>query len=448
MAKLIKKAVRTGETKTYETKVWCLKCGSQISSLSRNCSRCGGTRKVKYDPKTETENTRREITGENLEKVKSGAQPCVFCETLTWNFDDAKNGYVCDRCGGSKKTVVPDSSGQELPESTSAHVVNHPTQKTAPEARTNDFEEPRKSVPTWVKIGGLAIGAILLLWLVISLFSAHEVRGYVSSVYWERSANQNELVLKNGEGFNPPANAVIQGSRPEYYGDQPNQVGVTYGSYMVTSTPEVVGYEQGKYYVTSTPEVVDVTYGEAPLIETPGAYFYGPEYDCGDPTPEAGGSVTYEQCADLFQEDSTYGYGEPEPTYVYAPVVDVEMTTEETPVYSKPVDIARTAAPTPVYGTPTPIYKEYYTYSFWEWVTIESLTTNGFSNEAYWPEGQNDDLHMVEPISEFYKIVIKYDNGKEKVYEGSDPSLLTKYLLEDEVIGRFNIFGGFLGDNK
>jgi len=337
----------------------------------------------------------------------------MYCGSITWNFDAEKNGYVCPQCsaGTGEKTDYELGGGEASP------TITYNPRPRPPQSRV---VQKVSGMPIWQKIAGgtgILLVAALVVWFVSALFTTHEVRGQVTLIYWERQAHQTVKKLLQGEGFGLPTNATPSGPPiSKLYDYEDNIVGYTHGTYTEMSTPEETGHTHNTI-----------------LIETPGAYYDGPDYDCGPPTEEVGQSVTYAQCHDDLQEDSTWGDGESEETPVYAPQIPVEMTTD----------------PTPVYGTPTPIYKDWYVYTYWEWVTTMILpTTSGNDNNAYWPSGLNDEYHQVVNDSQYYKVVIQYDNGQEKTYDGSDPSLLAKYLLGDTVIGYFNVFNGFIRDNK
>ena len=379
MPTLVSVGEDTGRTKTYESEIRCPTCNGTLSSLEDNCPKCGNVRQVMPEDE-DIKETKHALEGEELAKVKGGAHPCKYCETLTWNYEEKEKGYVCDHCGaGTGKKTDFELAGGKVTKPVPPPVPQIPQVGTL-------SANPEPGFPLWGKISAGVLALALVIWLIVSLVTTHDVGGKVTSVEWSRSAHQTENQLLDGQGFELPYAATMVGTpEPKFYSNQSNVVGQTHGTYFVTSTPKVVGHTHGTYFVDSTPEVISTEYAEID-IETPGAYYFGPDYDCGSPTKEAGGSVTYRQCHDRYQYDSTFGKGKSAPTKVYAPVVKVEFTTEPTNEYAPVVDVERTTMPTPVYGTPTPIYKDYYIYKYWSWMDTGPLpTTSGRDNKAFWP---------------------------------------------------------------
>lgn len=444
MTKVISTGNRTGKSKTYETLVTCGSCGQQYSSLEVDCPHCRSNGQLKYSAK-DVKRTGKVLEGDDLAKVKGGNHLCPWCNKPTWNYDAEKRHYVCaNGCGGNTGEGPSDyvlAGGQEVPKPQS--FIPTPTSPAEDSTKPTEIN--------WKLIGGIAAGVvviILFVWFIAGLFTTHNVNGSVESVSWVRKSHQTTNTLMNGSGFGLPANATAVGtpeSKIARYHD--NVVSTEQPVYYVTSTQEEVGHTNSTYYIDSTPEVVGHTHSTI-QIETPGAIYTSEPYDCGEPTEEAGGSVSYDQCTDTLQEDSTYGEGESEETPVYAPVVPVKMTSVDTPVYADPVNVKRTALPTNIYGTPTPEYEDYYWYTYWEWINTGNLEASGYDNNPQWPAGIEDDKNKVINDSEQYQVIVKYDNGDVETYNSSDPVLLQKYILNELVVGKFNIFGGFAGDDQ
>lgn len=401
-------------TKTILTEVKCQSCGGVIKSTDKMCPNCEAPRPTKYTH-DQVKETGIEITGDDLKRVKAGADNCPACGSLDWKYDREANGYACTQCGygTGEKTDYEMAGGKIEAESLPKPKVSSPQATVSPQ-----FSTPKKDIliKPWMYGVGLVV-VLLFSCLIWALTNTHPVNGNVASVEWQITAHQEELQLKNGEGPYPPAQATITSSKQELYDWEDNQIGETHGQYYVTSTLEQTGH----------------THGEDVAVETPGAIYTSIPYICSGPTMEAGASVTYDMCSDDIQDDPTWGYEE----------------SPETPVYAPQVDVLQTTMPTPVYGTPTPLYRTYYYYNFWEWTNVGSLnSTYGYDNYPYSPSGQTDDYHRVVEDSHFYKVTIEYDNGEQAVYEGSDPGLLTKYILGEPVIGYFNALGGLNSDNQ
>lgn len=445
MPRLVRENVDSGRTKTYNTEFNCLSCGTKLNALDTNCPRCGSPRPASL-PISQLKKG-EELRGQDLERVKSGGGNCKYCGTFTYNYDHKKNGYVCPSCSAG----TGEKSDAELAGDTSQPAKSHSTPAFIPAPVVNSTTSSSGKIPTWqIIVGGT--GAFLLIslcvWLLILIITPHNVAGYVSSVNWARSARQEENQLKSGEGFGLPQNATPIGtpeSRIARYKD--NVVSTAQPTYFVTSTPKVIDTHYGTKYVDSTPEVIGHTHSMIPA-ETPGDYYDGPDYDCGDPTVEPGNAITYRQCHAVYQEDSTWGEVESEETPEYAPVVQVEVTTQATYVYADPVDVVRTTEPTLIYGTPTPIFEDYYWYTYWEWTFIEELRSSGQDNNAYWPTGTVDEYHRVINGNEQYQVTIQYENGHTETYTGTDYALIQKYILGEPVIGQFNVFGWFMKDDQ
>lgn len=396
-------------TITKETQVPCDSCGAMISSLSENCPSCGATRRLGYKHSEVVEG--EGLEGENLSRVRSGADKCPHCNSLSFNYDANKRGYVCAQCGagdGTKSDHELAGGSADVPSSPALSPSIHPT---------HHQDAPPPSVGKKIGLGALsALGLAAITMLIVALVTTHPVSGKVSAVSWQIEAHQEQYVQKSGEGLELPPGATLVGSETRYWGDQENIIGETHGEYYVNSTPEVIGHTHSEIQ-----------------IETPGAIYTSEPYICSGPTMEPGGSVSYDMCTDTLQDDSTWGIGESAETPVYAPVVPVLQTT----------------VPTLIYGTPTPINKTWYFYTYWEWVNTGKLnTTRGENNHVSSPTGQSDATHRVVVDTQTYQVTVIYDNGHQEVYESGNPELLQKYLLGSPVLGRFNMFNGFVGDDR
>lgn len=407
--KLIRKGVKIeGAHSIHYGTVKCAACGGDIPSQDEACPHCGASRKTQYDV-NEIKVGEKVTDRQDIAKAEQGAHNCQYCGDLTWNYSEKDQGYVCDKCGGKTRPGGP--SEYEL-----AGGQSDPTPLPVYESTNSLPDAPTPGLPLWAKIAigvGGAVILIVLVWFLAGLFTTKSVHGTVSQVYWERHASQEENQLLTGEGWNLPSNATPQGT-PE--------------SRFSHNQDNIVDYTRREYYVTSTPEVDYYEYGEVTL-ETPGAITTSEPYDCGSPTPEPGGFVSYDQCYDEYQEDSTY--------------VTVEDTENPTPVYKDSVDIRVTSQPTPVYGTPTPIFKDYWRYTYWQWVKLFDLDpASGNNNDPVWPQGQMDATHRVVNGQQLYRVVITFDNGYVKTLESSDPGLLVKYLQGMDITGHFNNYGG------
>lgn len=404
---MIRKGVKAGKRIFHKGTVRCQSCGEPIPSSEQDCPSCNANRKVGY---AVSEIAIGEQTQDpaDIAKIERGAHPCGHCGKLTWYYDATERGYICEKgCGAntgedSKVTNYVLAGGK--PEVDRPVKLNKRYLPSAPDL----------SMPLWQKlaIGGAGLGVLVfVIWFFISLMTTREVQGVVSDVYWERHAHQEEYQLLTGEGWDLPADATPVGDpQSRFHHDQENIIDYTYLEYTVTSTPEVIDYEY-----------------DTVMIETPGAIFTSEPYECGDPTPEPGGYVSYDECVDEYQEESTYGEGLSDPT----------------PVYANPVIIQMTSEPTPVYGPPTPIYKDYWVYTYWQWVKLFDLGTNsGHNDDPQWPNGQVDSTHRAVNDSQYYRVEITFKNGYIEIIEGSDPSVLEKYFVGIGIKGFFNIFGG------
>ncbi len=412
MPKIIRTGIKFG-TQYNRGILKCRSCGGEIVSNEDNCPHCGATRPADYSI-TDVKVGEKVTDPEEIKKIQGGAHNCAYCGALTWNYDAQKGVYDCGSCGANQGEKTDYEIGGGQSNASGASNVSVSNAESSPISSS-----PLQTLP-WKKIfvgAGVLVALGFFIWLIVSLTTTHEVKGVVQSVSWERQSHQEEYQLLNGSGWDLPADATPVGTpASKYYGDQEN----------------VIGYTHGEYEELSTPEVVDYTYSTI-QIETPGAISTTEPYICSEPTEEAGGYVSYDMCTDEVQADSTYGEGKSDPTPVYAPQVMVQMTT----------------VPTPVYGTPTPIYKNWWIYTYWQWVNVGNLPdTSGHDNEVFWPEGKVDTTHRVVNDFQHYEVVIHYDNGKDMTYQGSDPKLLDKYVIHDNVIGYFNAFGGLNGDNK
>jgi len=438
-------SVPNGQIEIEETLVTCSTCGSKISSTETNCPNCGNVRKLDYTP-DEVTPTGNILKGEMHDRIKAGGDKCQACGSINWNYDKARNGFVCTQCGygtGERTDYVLGGGWEETqPKYSPPNIYEDP----------NTFQDI-SDIP-WKKIGIVGGGIVvflLLAWLIISLFSTHEVSGRVTFVEWQRINHQEVYVIQNGEGFGLPSQATQIGE-PEYKytgRDRENIIATEQPLYYITSTPNPISTTFDTNHVDSTPEVTGYSYSLID-IETPGAITTKEERCTGIPTMMPGASESFEMCDNTYQEDSTWGKGNSPATPEYAPVVQVAQTSQPTIVYADTVDVAVTSLPTNVYGTPTPVYDYYYVYTYWDWVMVgEPMVLSGSDNNPIWPQGQVDEFHRVVNDSEYYRAVIVYDNGQEKVYEGSDPNIVYKYALGEEVTGYFSgLFNIFKGDNQ
>ena len=239
----------------------------------------------------------------------------------------------------------------------------------------------------------------------------------MTNVEWKIVSHQEQKNKLNGEGWILPNEATETRREERFYDWDKNQIGEEYGSYYVTSTPYQTGetHSQVKY-------------------ETPGAIFTGEPYQCGtEPTIIPGGSPSFEECASVYQEDSTFVWGD----------------SEATPVYADTVNVLQTTLPTPIYGTPTPINKIYYFYTYWEWQNIGLLPdSSGDSSEIHYPAGQTDTTHRVVVDSETYIVTLTFDNGYIDVIESDNSSIFQEYRIGYSFIGNFNIFGGLINKDR
>lgn len=385
--------------KVFEGLVKCESCGQQTSSTKEQCEHCGATRKVNY--KVEEISEGRELTGAEATRATAGAQSCPYCGSLNYTYDAEKRQMVCGHCNGGLK-----DSGTAPEPATQAPVYQPVYQPSPTPASPN-----RLPLIIGGAVAGL-LGLILIVWFMVGVFTTHDVKGTVVSVSWIRNAEVQENQIMTGQGWNLPPSATQVAVESKYTGNDSH---------------DIVGYSTQVAMVESTPEIDHYTYSDIPVV-TPGALIgYTGEYRCSAATPEPGGGVSYDYCKDPIYSDDTYGTEKSDPT----------------PVYKDPVMVPVGSGPTPVYGPATPIFASWYTYQYWQWVKILDLPqTSGHTNEAYWPTTEVGANQRVVNGTQYYRIEIKFSNGKTKVYEGSDPSLLSTYQLESTVTGYFNSFGG------